>query len=212
MPRRNRSTPKPSAAIPARGIEPAIIKHVGGRMTATRYGVPVNLPALDPALFDAVVSHGRWKGTTLRQRIEDKYIPEPMSGCWLWLGALNKNGYPQIQVAGWGALGAHRVVYQMEIGPLPDGQDACHRCDVRSCVNPSHIFPGAVGVNIRDMKDKGRAKGAVGARNSHAKISDSDVIKIRSAKGTLRQIGDKFGLSTSQVWAIQNSKSWSHVK
>lgn len=181
-------------------------------MTATRYGIPVNLPAFDPAIFDTPVTHGRWKGSTLRQRLEEKYIPEPMSGCWLWTGAINKSGYPNINVWKFGSVGAHRLVYEMEIGPLPDGADACHKCDVRSCVNPAHIFPGSVGDNIRDMKKKGRSRGAVGVRNNKAKVTEDAVRLIRAETGTLVQISGKYGLSISQLSAIRNLKSWSHIK
>lgn len=71
-----------------------------------------------------------WKGGL------DNYVPEPNTGCWLWLGAVS-NGYGR-------ALGgklAHRLMYEREVGAVPDGLDLDHLCRVRSCVNPAHLEP-----------------------------------------------------------------------
>ncbi len=100
-----------------------------------------------------------------RQRIFDLCIPEPNSGCWLWTGALGNNGYGRIGVGfkneGTRGTGqAHRVSYETFVGVVPGGMDVCHRCDVRSCVNPDHLFIGTRLDNVHDMMRKKRYWGS----------------------------------------------------
>jgi hypothetical protein len=71
---------------------------------------------------------------------EDCYTIEPNSGCWLWLNALNGHGYG----TRWHnnkQTGAHRVSYELHIGPVPEGLYLDHLCRVRCCVNPHHLEP-----------------------------------------------------------------------
>lgn len=76
----------------------------------------------------------------LALRFADKHIPEPNSGCWLWLGTQNGNGYGQFWT-GERLEMAHRWSYEHHIGPVPDGLVLDHLCRVRSCVNPDHLEP-----------------------------------------------------------------------
>jgi len=181
-------------------------------MVALRKGVAVNLSPIPIEAYDTPVSHGRWLGSTLRKRIEDKYMPEPMSGCWLWIGATGSGGYGSINAWKYGkSRAAHRIVYEMERGPIPDGMDLCHKCDVTSCVNPDHMFIGSTSDNIMDMVAKGRSRGVPGENNCKAKISENDVRLIRKETGTLAHIGRKYGLGTSAVHSIRTLKTWRHV-
>ena len=69
----------------------------------------------------------------------DNFVPEPNSGCWLWLGGVNE-GYGRVRVGRKQAM-AHRVMYEREVGPIPKGLTLDHLCRVRSCVNPAHLEP-----------------------------------------------------------------------
>ena len=64
--------------------------------------------------------------------------PEPNTGCWLWTGAAQRNGYGRFGMDGRTQF-AHRVAYELHIGPIPKGLHLDHLCRVRGCVNPAHL-------------------------------------------------------------------------
>lgn len=83
----------------------------------------------------------------LPDRILDKIAPCPMSGCWHWAAAWDSgNGYGKVSMDG-KAMMAHRVVYEILVGPIPWGCVLDHKCRVRPCCNPAHLEPVSVGVN-----------------------------------------------------------------
>jgi len=95
---------------------------------------------------------------TLRERFEEKYIPEPMSGCWLWLASLMNTGYGQIMETTNRPILAHRASYGLYVGEVPPGMHVLHRCDNKACVNPDHLFLGDNQANRDDMSRKGRGR------------------------------------------------------
>ena len=74
-----------------------------------------------------------------RAYIEHWSMPEPNTGCWLWLGSLNMNGYGKMRYLGSGNTRAHRISYKAFKGPIPEGLELDHLCRVKSCVNPDHL-------------------------------------------------------------------------
>lgn len=60
--------------------------------------------------------------------------------CWQWLASLKPEGYGQFRFEGL-TVYAHRMAYELEVGPIPNGLDLDHICRNRSCVNPSHLDP-----------------------------------------------------------------------
>lgn len=89
--------------------------------------------------------------------IEAMSIPEPNSGCWLWLGSLTFNGYGKAKDSRFPReLRANRISYLAFSGAIPAGQMVCHSCDVRSCVNPEHLWLGDAADNAHDRDAKGR--------------------------------------------------------
>lgn len=65
---------------------------------------------------------------------------ERSDACWLWLGTRDKYGYGRITRGAHGRL-AHRVVYEMLVGPIPAGKHLHHECHAPACVNPEHLRP-----------------------------------------------------------------------
>jgi len=84
--------------------------------------------------------------------------------CWLWTGAVNGNGYGNFNESG-RYVGAHRVAYELVIGPIPADLTLDHLCRVRLCVNPSHLEPVTNGDNVR----RGMSVPALNARKTHCK-------------------------------------------
>lgn len=89
-------------------------------------------------------------------------IPEPNTGCWLWLRGFNWGGYGRVTVGG-RRRRAHRLSYELAYGPIPLFMNVCHRCDTPACINPDHLFIGDHSANARDMVAKGRYRGPVAA-------------------------------------------------
>jgi hypothetical protein len=81
-------------------------------------------------------------------------------GCWLWQGdCKTNNGYGRIEIKRRNPrirILAHRASYAAFIGPIPDGLNVLHECDVPSCCNPDHLFLGTLSDNVKDCIAKGR--------------------------------------------------------
>lgn len=96
--------------------------------------------------------YGRWlrHGTLADPKRPDdrarfmSYVTQG-TGCWLWTGRLGTGGYAYFAMkcadGRWRPRRAHRVAYELFVGPIPDGLALDHMCEVRHCVNPDHLRP-----------------------------------------------------------------------
>lgn len=96
------------------------------------------------------------KKKDIKERILNN-IKNDDNGCWLLPPSKKNNGYAKISIDGINKR-AHRISYQTFIGPIPEGLLVLHRCDIRHCVNPEHLFVGTPKDNTDDMIKKGRDK------------------------------------------------------
>lgn len=99
---------------------------------------------------------------SIDKRIDYFSMPEPNSGCWLWLGYLSRDGYPRMKIDGV-QRDAHRVYYEHAFGPIPKGFEVDHLCRTRSCVNLAHLEL----VTKRENCLRGHSFAAVNARKTH---------------------------------------------
>lgn len=101
------------------------------------------------------------KTTPIEERFASKHTVNQSTGCWEWQGSKNYKGYGYL----WGGasvgkkLAAHRVSYEIYLGPIRDGMVVGHTCDNPSCVNPEHLQIMSYQENMEDKISKGRAGG-----------------------------------------------------
>lgn len=94
---------------------------------------------------------------TMVERALDKFSANSDEECWNWTGYKDRDGYGMIRRPGRnGDVKAHRFIYSVVNGPISGV--IMHKCDNRSCVNPSHLLDGSQNENIADMIAKGRAR------------------------------------------------------
>ena len=87
-------------------------------------------------------------------RFMKSYEVCPSTGCWLWTGYKQKNGYGAIKAFGRFVM-AHRFAHELYLGPIPPGLEILHSCDVKLCVNPDHIRAGTHAENMAEAADRG---------------------------------------------------------
>ena len=78
-------------------------------------------------------------GLTVAERFWPRVDQRQPDECWAWTGPKDKQGYGGFSVAAGKRYGAHRLAYELAVGPIPVGMEVDHLCHVRACVNPSHL-------------------------------------------------------------------------
>jgi len=145
------------------------------------------------------------------RRFEDKYIPEPNSGCWLWTASTDPKGYGKIAIDRHPYI-ATRVSLAIAGRRPKAGENACHRCDNPTCVNPDHLFLGSQKENIHDMIAKGRH--AVGERMPRSTLTSGQVLAIKflhSLGRSGKKMAAQYGVATMTVSRIINGHAWKHI-
>lgn len=152
-------------------------------------------------------------------------------GCWLWGARVFNSGHGCFPINSKPML-AHRVSWTITNGPIPLGEGyfgtcVCHKCDVRACVNPSHLFLGTHADNMADMVKKGRsARGRrhgfnvrpgsapKGERHRSAKLKDCDVLEMRrrfACGESGNSLAREFGISSVSANRIIRYLNWKHI-
>lgn len=159
------STPRGSAAE----AEPVAEGDRNGRSEATTGGMEgTENDRLDVYRSRGVSSRdaGRWSvERSEAERFWSKVERTTAEGCWLWRGQLNAWGYGHFRRTLGPGLGrtvkAHRLAYELSVGPIPEGLTLDHLCGQRACVRPDHLEPVTNAENLRRRHARRRAqKGA----------------------------------------------------
>lgn len=150
---------------------------------------------------------------TIDERIDKYVMPEPNTGCWLWSGCINKNGYGILKMNNKVSL-AHRIIYEHIAGKIPENLLACHHCDTPSCVNPDHIFIGTNKDNSNDRDRKKRLHIKIGVINGRALFDNSQVLAIKDASKMghkRRHIAKYFNNRFAAIDDIIYNRRWKHI-
>ena len=116
--------------------------------------------------------------------------------CWLWQGTLHY-GYGSVKRVVDGKqkrFRAHRLAYEMFVGPIPDGMVVMHKCDVRACVNPDHLEVGTYADNNQDMWEKGRGRN--GGTFPGRRLTEDEASECRAV---FLDLVNKYGVAPTTV-------------
>lgn len=123
-------------------------------------------------------------------------------GCWIWQGATSSNGYGNVSVDGrW--VSTHRLAHEYHHGPIPEGRRVLHSCDVKLCVNPTHLSLGSSAENSRQMVNRDRYRGP-------SKLTATDREKIAELCGqglTQSLVAEMFGVSQGTISHVVTGKT-----
>jgi predicted XRE-type DNA-binding protein len=182
----------------------ALAKAQGG---SCRFGESVIIPKILKEMGKEHKSSKR----SLSKRFFDK-IAFGSTDCWYFTGHIDDVGYGRL--AGTGENKAHRTSWMLHNGAIPPGMKVLHRCDVRNCVNPDHLFLGTQGDNVADMMLKGRDYHVplFGERNPMSKLTYQEVASIREMQETSgltqKRISEIFNVSPMTISRIVRRESW----
>ncbi|MCK0507935.1 HNH endonuclease signature motif containing protein [Aromatoleum anaerobium] len=134
------------------------------------------------------------------------------------IGCVEFQGYAD-KVTGYGyskffgkTVYAHRLAWELDCGPIPDGLQINHTCDNKLCINTAHMYLGTHLDNMSDAKERARFKRFRGEQNAQAKLTEMDVMQILGDRRTHHSIAAEFGVSRSAVQIIKAGKRWRHVQ
>ncbi len=136
------------------------------------------------------------------------------TGCLLWTASTQGIGYGSFVYDG-RTQRAHRVAYQIEVGPIPKGMILLHSCDQPSCVEVSHLRPGTQAENIAEARARGRLACQRQGYPNGAKLRPDGVrqIRVRLAAGDSRAaIAADFGVHVATIGDIRRGRRWSTVQ
>jgi len=153
---------------------------------------------------------GLAKNLPMDERLAHHSVVDPSTGCRLWTGAIDSQGYGQTSIKAKRYL-AHKAAYECAIGPVPAGMCVLHRCDTPGCINPAHLFLGTRGDNNTDRARKGRNSPRLGEQHHLVKLTEADVLAIRADDRPSAVICKEYRVSQSCVSRIKTRGTWKHI-
>lgn len=151
---------------------------------------------------------------TIEDKLRSYSKVDETTGCWIWKKGKNNKGYGTVAIGGDQKAYAHRVSYEIFKGKLPDGLEACHKCDTPACINPDHLFPGTHKDNMEDSAKKGRAKQPpikFGVRHPRAAFTTEQVRFIRQSSSTVEEISAALGAKWATVYRCKRRETYKDV-
>jgi len=115
---------------------------------------------------------------------------------------------------------AHRISYELNVGPIPDGLNVLHHCDNPPCVNPAHLWVGTHADNVADKVAKGRQRWGMSGYGRHgethptAKLTEEQAVEARALYGagvSQAEIAGRFGVSQPTIFGLVSGRTWKHL-
>ena len=137
---------------------------------------------------------------------------ENNNGCWLWKAKPTPYGYGRIMVMGRSYF-AHRFSWAIHKGAIPRDKILCHKCNIRLCVNPDHLYIGTYKDNYNDTLASGKLYG--GIRHPMAILNEAQVRVIKRLIElkcmTYLEISNFFGVKEPTIGGIACRKTWRDI-
>lgn len=134
--------------------------------------------------------------------------------CWEWQACKNEKGYGLFQIFDLPKK-AHRIAFEMAVGPIMNDLHVCHTCDNRPCCNPSHLLLGTHNDNMMDRELKGRNVVMLGEENGASALINWQVIEIKrlrsSGEMSQRAVAKKVAIGQGTVSRIALGQLWKHL-
>lgn len=124
--------------------------------------------------------------------------------------------YGEVWWGGGQRMLAHRATYLALIGPIPDGLVVRHKCDVKQCVEPTHLELGTDAQNVRDAYDRGQHHDVRRRGDTHpSAVLTAELVadlRVEAAAGaSLRGLARDRGLRYTAVRSAVRGETWAHV-
>lgn len=152
------------------------------------------------------------KGESTEIRLMNKIEINEINDCWNWKACKDKDGYGFFKFR-LKQDKAHRVMWILIHGEIPEGLCVCHKCDNPSCVNPDHLF---LGTNHDNMLDKARKnRNPFGEKVNTHKFDEKTVLEIvrlyRTGLYRQKDLGKMFGVYQSTIGRIVRGDTWART-
>lgn len=145
----------------------------------------------------------------LRAYLLERRRVDPETGCWIYTGTTDQDGYGKVQHDGQRQL-VHRAALELWGNHVfMPGEFACHHCDNPPCFNPDHLYVGTHADNVQDRDDRGRT--LRGNKHPRSVVTEA---QARMIKGLLHDgvracdIAREMGIKKHLVFAIKQGRSW----
>ncbi len=138
-------------------------------------------------------------------------VSKQSNGCWIYRGAAQR--YGQLLKDDGKVTTAHRFSYELHHGPVPTGLFVCHKCDVKGCCNPEHLYAGTHEQNNQDKIDRNRCSGPIGRKiNARKRYRHGRYLRLaqrqeilaeyKAGKFTQVQLAHRYNVCQATISAI----------
>lgn len=148
-------------------------------------------------------------GDEFIQKFIDMVNFAEVQDCWNFQKTSKSTGYGGL-MQNYKQTDSHRISWEVFFGEIPENMCVLHKCDVRSCVNPHHLFLGTRGDNNKDRAMKNRS--CHGVQHPLSKLNDTDVENILKSNLSSKKAAKFWNVSPTLIKNIRNRRTWRHVE